>query len=150
MSEASVARARTALGRGYVRGTVATRAALAAARAVSMLGVQGRALGLPESAAVSGRRVLVTLTAVEIHHTQKSLHSFAVGWFREIQNDLNVVPKGGDDGCGDAVALEIQLGDGEHALLQVEGQAVGSGDGEQCVEVGPVLLSGFAEDTVII
>jgi hypothetical protein len=87
---------------------------------------------------------------MEIYHTQKSLHSFAVGWFREIQNDLNVVPKGGDAGCGDAVALEIQLGDGDHALLQVEGQAVGGEDGEQCVEVVPVLLSGFAEDTVII
>jgi hypothetical protein len=87
---------------------------------------------------------------MEIYHTQKSLHSFAVGWFREIQNDLNVVPKGGDAGCGDAVALEIQLGDGEHALLQVEGQAVGGEDGEQRAEVGPVLLSGFAEDTVII
>ncbi len=85
---------------------------------------------------------------MEIYHTQKSLHSFAVGWFRDIQNDLNVVPKGGDAGCGDAVALEIQLGDGEHALLQVEGQAVGGEDGEQRVEVGPVLLSGFAEDTL--
>jgi hypothetical protein len=87
---------------------------------------------------------------MEIYHTQKSLHNFAVGWFREIQNDLNVVPKGGDAGCGDGVALEIQLGDGEHALLQVEGQAVGGEDGKQRVEVGPVLLSGFAEDTVII
>ncbi len=47
---------------------------------------------------------------------------------------------------GDAVAQEIQLGDGDHALLQVEGQAVGGEDGEQCAEVGPVLLSGFAED----
>ncbi len=115
-----------------------------------MLGVQGRALGLPESAAVSGGRVPVTPTAVEIHHTQKSLHSFAVGWFREIQNDLDVVPEGGDSGGGDTVAQEVQLGGGEHALLQVEGQAVGSEDGEQRAEVGPVLLSGFAEDTVII
>ncbi len=55
MSEALVAKARTALGRGCARGTAATRAALAAANAVSMSGVQGRALGLPESAAVSGR-----------------------------------------------------------------------------------------------
>ncbi len=45
---------------------------------------------------------------------------------------------------------EIQLGDGEHTLLQVEGQAVGGEDGEQRAEVGPVLLSGFAEDSVII
>jgi hypothetical protein len=87
---------------------------------------------------------------MEIYHTQKSLHSFAVGWFREIQNDLNVVPKGGNSGCRDAVALEIQLGDGEHALLQVEGQAVIGEDGEQRAEVGPVLLFGFAEDNVII
>ncbi len=87
---------------------------------------------------------------MEIYHTQKSLHSFAVGWFRDIQNDLNVVPKGGDAGCGDAVALEIQLGDGEHALLQFEGQVIIGEDGEQRAEVGPVLLSGFAEDTVII
>jgi hypothetical protein len=42
------------------------------------------------------------------------------------------------------VAQEIQLGDGEHSLLQVEGLAVG---GE---EVAPVLLSGFAEYPVII
>ncbi len=87
---------------------------------------------------------------IEIYHTQKSLHSFAVGWFREVKSDLNVVPKGGDAGSGDAVAQEIQLGDGEHALLQVEGQAVGGEDGEQRAKMGPVLLSGFAEDTVII
>ncbi len=86
---------------------------------------------------------------VEIH-TQKYLHSFAVGWFREIQNDLNAVPEGVDAGGGDAVAQEIQLGDSERALLQVEGQAVGGEDGEQRAEVGPVLLSGLAEDTVII
>jgi hypothetical protein len=48
------------------------------------------------------------------------------------------------------VAQEIQLGNGEDALLQVEGQAVGGKDGEQRAEVGPVLLLGFAEDTVII
>jgi hypothetical protein len=48
------------------------------------------------------------------------------------------------------VAQEIQLGDGEHALLPVEGQAVCGEDGEQRAEVGPVLLSGFAEDPVII
>ncbi len=51
-------------------------------------------------------------------HNQKSLDSFAVSWFREIQNDLNVVLKGGNAGGGDVVAQEIQLGDGEHALLQ--------------------------------
>ncbi len=78
------------------------------------------------------------------------MHSFAVGWFREVQNDLNVVPKGDDAGCGDAVAQEIQLGDGGLALLQVEGQAIGGEDGEQREEMGPVVLSEFAEDTVII
>ncbi len=41
---------------------------------------------------------------------------------------------------------DIQLVDGEHALLQVEGQSVGSEDGEQRAEVGLVLLSRFAED----
>jgi hypothetical protein len=87
--------------------------------------------------------------AVEIHHTQKSLQSFAVCWFRKIQNDLDIVPEGGDAGGGDAVAQEIQLVDGEHALLQVEGQAVGSEDGEQGAEVGLVLLFRFAEDPVI-
>ncbi len=48
------------------------------------------------------------------------------------------------------MAQEIQLGDGEHALLQVDGQAIGGEDGEQRAEVGLVLLSGFAKDTVII
>jgi hypothetical protein len=70
--------------------------------------------------------------------------------FREIQNDQNVVPEGGDTGGGDAVAQEIQLGNGEDALLQVEGQAVGGEDGEQHAEVGPVFLLGFAEDAIII
>jgi hypothetical protein len=88
--------------------------------------------------------------AVEIHHTQISLQSFAVSWFRKIQNDLDIVPEGGDAGGGDAVAQEIQLGDCEHAFLQVEGQVIGGEDGEQRAEVGPVLLSGFAEDSVII
>ncbi len=78
------------------------------------------------------------------------MQGFAVSGFREIQNDLNVVPEGGDAGGGDAVAQEIQLGNGEDALLQVEGQSVGGEDGEQRAEVGPVLLLGFAEDTVII
>ncbi len=48
------------------------------------------------------------------------MQSFAVGWFRKIQNDLDIVPEGGDAGGRDAVAQEIQLLDGEHALLQVE------------------------------
>ncbi len=38
------------------------------------------------------------------------------------------------------MAQKIQLRDGEDALLQVEGQAVGGEDGEQRAEVGPVLL----------
>ncbi len=58
--------------------------------------------------------------------------------------------RGGDTDGGDVVTQEIQLGDNEQALLQVEGRAVGGEDGEQCLEVGPVLLSGFAEDPVII
>ncbi len=48
------------------------------------------------------------------------------------------------------MAQEIQLGDSKHALLQVKDQAVGGEDGEQRAEVGPVLLSGLAEDPVII
>jgi hypothetical protein len=77
-------------------------------------------------------------TVVEIHHTQKSLLQFEVCGFRKIQNDLDVVPEGGDAGGGDAVAQEIQLGDSEHALLQLEGQPIGSKDGKQRAEVGPV------------
>ncbi len=42
----------------------------------------------------------------------------------------DIDPEGGDAGGGDAVAQEIQLRDGEYALLQVEGQAVGGEDGE--------------------
>ena len=57
VSEASVARARTAPRRGWARGTAATRAALAAVIGVSMSGCKGRVLGLPKSAAVSGRSV---------------------------------------------------------------------------------------------
>ncbi len=121
------------------------------AKAVSMSGFQERTLGLPESAAVSGRSVpaIPGRKRIEIHHTRKSLQSFAVSWFRKIQNDLDIVPEGGDAGGRDAVAQEIQLGDCEHALLQVEGQVVGGKVGEQRAKVGPV-LSGFAEDPVII
>jgi hypothetical protein len=35
-------------------------------------------------------------TAVEIYHTKEPLHGFAISGFREVQNDLNVVPEGGD------------------------------------------------------
>ncbi len=69
---------------------------------------------------------------VEIYHTQKSLQSFAVCWFRKIQKDLDIVPERGNAGGGDALAQEIQFEDGEHALIQVEGQPVGDEDGEQC------------------
>jgi hypothetical protein len=48
------------------------------------------------------------------------------------------------------VNKKIQLRDGEHALLLVEGQAAGCEDGEQCAEVRPVPLSGFIEGLVII
>jgi hypothetical protein len=51
-------------------------------------------------------------------------------------------PEGSDAGGRDAVAQEIQLGDSKVALLQVEGE-----DGEQRAEMGPMLLSGFAEKT---
>ena len=66
------------------------------------------------------------------------MQGFAVSGFSEVQNDLNVVPEGGDAGARDAVAQEIQLGDSEHALLQLEGQPIGSKDGKQRAEVGPV------------
>jgi hypothetical protein len=72
-----------------------------------MSGSQKITLGLPRRVAVSG------------------LWTLATPVFREIQNDLNVVPEGGDDGDGDGVSQEVGLGDGEHALLQVEGQPVG-------------------------
>ncbi len=45
VSEALVARASTAPARGCDRRTAATRAFLAAAKAVSMSGIQGRVLG---------------------------------------------------------------------------------------------------------
>jgi len=62
----------------------------------------------------------------------------------------SVVPDGGNVGGGDAANQEIQLRDGEHALLHVECQAVGGEDGEQRAEGRSVLLSGFAEDPVTI
>jgi hypothetical protein len=47
------------------------RAALAAAKVVSMSSFQGKALGLPERVAVSGRSVPAIRggKALEIHHT---------------------------------------------------------------------------------
>ncbi len=48
------------------------------------------------------------------------------------------------------MAQDIQLRDGELALLLVGGQAVGGEDGEQRAERRSVLLSGFAEDSVTI
>ncbi len=89
-------------------------------------------------------------TAVEVYHAKETLQWIAVYGLGKIQNDMNVVSEGGDAGGGDAVAQEIQLGNGEDALLQVEGQAVGGKDGEQHAEMGPVFLPGLAEDTVII
>ena len=50
------------------------------------------------------------------------MQGFAVSWFRKIQNDLDFVQEGGDAGSGDAVAQEIQLRNGKHTLLQVEGR----------------------------
>ena len=66
------------------------------------------------------------------------------------RRQLGVLPEGGYVGCGDAVNQEIQLRDGEHALLLVEDQAVVDEDGEQHAAGRSVLLSGFAEDPVII
>jgi hypothetical protein len=62
----------------------------------------------------------------------------------------NFGPEGGDASGVDAVIQKIQLRDGEHALLLVEDQPVDGEDGEQCTEGVSVLLSGFAEDPVII
>ncbi len=56
----------------------------------------------------------------------------------------------GDASGGGAVIQEIQLWDGEHALLKAEGQAVVGEDGEQRTEGRSVLLSGFAEDSITI
>jgi len=62
----------------------------------------------------------------------------------------NFGPEGGDASGVDAVIQKIQLRDGEHALLLVEDQPVGGEDSEQRAEGRSVLLSGFAEDSVII
>jgi hypothetical protein len=74
--------------------------------------------------------MILASPGVEVNHTY-----LAVIGLREIQNDLNVVPEGGDTGGGDVVSQEVELGDGEHELLQVEGQPIGSEDGEQRREV---------------
>ena len=68
----------------------------------------------------------------------------------EIQYHLDVVAEWCYAGGGYAVAKEVQLGHREDALLQVEGQPVGGEDGEKCVQVLPVLVCCFPEDTVII
>ncbi len=36
---------------------------------------------------------------------------------------------------GEAAAEDIELGEGEYALLQVEGRPVGGKDGEECPQV---------------
>jgi hypothetical protein len=48
------------------------------------------------------------------------------------------------------VAKEVKFGYGEHALLQVESQAVGGADGEECPQVFPVLLPSFSVYSAII
>ncbi len=78
------------------------------------------------------------------------MQCLAVIGFREIQNDLNVVQEGGYAGGRDAVSQEAELSDGEHTLLQVEGQSVGGKDGERCPEVLQVLLFGLAVYSIII
>ncbi len=49
--------------------------------------------------------------------------------------------------CG---GLGSRVGVGKHALLQDQSQAIGDEDEEKCSQVYPVLLPGFAVDTVII
>jgi hypothetical protein len=71
------------------------------------------------------------------------LQCLAVIWFGEIQNDLDIVLERGDTGSGDAVSQEVEFSDGEHALLQVEGQPIGGKDGEESPQVFLVLLLGF-------
>jgi hypothetical protein len=78
-------------------------------------------------------------TAIEVNHTYEPLQCHAVIGFREIQNDLNVVLEGSLAGSEDAVSQE-EFGDGERALLQVEGQPDGGEDGEERLELLPVVL----------
>ena len=57
VSDASVAKANTASGKGWVSGTAAVRAALMAMNELCMAGCHFKVLGLPLSVSVSGRRV---------------------------------------------------------------------------------------------
>ncbi len=59
------------------------------------------------------------------------MQSFAVSGRREIQNYLDVVAERFHPGGRDAVAEEVEVGDGEHALAEVESQSVGGEDGER-------------------
>jgi hypothetical protein len=63
---------------------------------------------------------------------------------------MDVVPERGEASGGDVLAEEVELSEGEHALFQFESQPVGGEDGEECSEVFPVLLLGFAVHTIII
>ncbi len=45
---------------------------------------------------------------------------------------------------------EVQFGDGEDTLAEVESQSVGGEDGEEGAEVLPVLVLGLAVHAVII
>jgi hypothetical protein len=45
------------------------------------------------------------------------LQCLAVTGFRDIKNALNIVPKWGYASGGDVVSQEVELSDGEHALL---------------------------------
>ncbi len=94
--------------------------------------------GLPQS--ISERRQLniSARQCVENTHTLWRLIIAKIKW-----PESCVVPEGNDAGGRDAVAQEIQLLDGGHALLPVESQAVGGEDGEharKCVQCRSLAL----------
>jgi len=68
----------------------------------------------------------------------------------KIQNHLDIVSELGHAGGRYAVSEEVQLGNGEHTLRQVKGQAVGGKDGKNFLQVLPELVCGFAVDTIIL
>jgi hypothetical protein len=48
------------------------------------------------------------------------------------------------------VAEEVEFGNSEHTLLQIEGQPIDGKNEEQCPQVLPVLVLGFAVHSIII
>jgi DNA-binding MarR family transcriptional regulator len=81
---------------------------------------------------------------------EEALQGFDVLWLGEIRNYLYILLERCQAGGGDPVAQEIQLGDGEDTLVEVEGEAVGSQDGEQLAEVAPVVVGTAAVCAVVI